>query len=169
MLVVSLNLLGITLESSLVGTYAKRLVSYYSSEEQVGKIKFVSTEEENYLEVMSMVSIDYDMPFENGVVSMNENKQIFVEGNGEVLVRCPYPSRVADIILDGTKHTVVLDCGFNINVSLIGLDNVGVKISNKLKKGDEIGIALASIIELKITHKNKPVEGLKVVDGRLCL
>lgn len=51
----------------------------------------------------------------------------------------------------------------------MGLDNVGVAVGNKVKKGDVVGICNASVIEASATYQNKPYTKYKVKDGKLSL
>lgn len=166
------NLCGLTLSSTNLSTYVKRIVASFSpNTESIGKIKFVTNDytEEDFLEVISMLDFSYQMPFKTGVATQNEDGKIFITSSNDIMVLCCYDSTVCDIQVENNKKTVTFDCGFKVKVKYIGLDNVGVKVGNKLKKGDVVGTSLASIIEIQVLYKDKPFNKIKVKDGKLSI
>ncbi|MBQ7579301.1 MAG: hypothetical protein IJT25_02075 [Clostridia bacterium] len=169
-LIVCFNLLNISLANSDIGTYAKKIINFYaSSNDDIGKIKYVDSQENGASMVFNFIDIDYCLPFKNGAVSQNDDGRIFVQGGSDVMVVCPYKSTVKEIVNENLKKTVVLDCGFSVNMLIINLDNVGVKVGAKLNKGDKIGVCFDSLLEIKVTFKGKLFDKIKVVDGKLSL
>ena len=169
-IVLTLNIFNLTLGGTNVGQFAKRIISAYYGGEQIGKIKYVDSSTDGGANmVFSFFNIDYMLPFKNGTAYQNENGQIFINGAGDCLVVCPYKSVVKEITNENLKKTVVLDCGFNVCMFLINLDNVGVKVGQSLNKGDKIGMCFDSIIEAKITYKGKVYDKIKIKDGKFSL
>jgi|GEM_PF-5791649 len=151
------------------GDSIKRVVASWQPSENIGKLKYVSTDLTNSVEVTELFDIDYCLPFENATLSEGENGRIIVNGNGEIVVRACYKSKVSDIGTIETKRTVTLDCGFGVKVVYYHLDNVGVVVKNKVNKGDSIGVANNSVIEIGFTFRNKPYTKVKVENGKLSL
>ena len=168
--ILSFNIFNLGVNLSGVSNFAKKIISSYAGGDQIGKIKYVdSTSGENTSMVFSFFDIDYMLPFKNGAVSQTEDGRIFINGGSDCLVVCPYKSTVKEILNEGLKKTVVLDCGFSVNMFLINLDNVGVKVGQSLNKGDKIGLCFDSILETKITFRGKTYDKIRVVDGKLSL
>ena len=160
--------LGINLTS--LSSFAQKIISAYAGNDQIGKIKYVDNIDGDGTQmVFNFFDIDYMLPFKNGKIVKTDEGKFMVYGGNDCLVVCPYKSSVKEIINEGLKKTIVLDCGFSVNMFLIGLDNIGVKLGQKLNKGDKIGLCFDSILEAKITFKGKIYDKIKVVDGKISL
>lgn len=169
--VIFINLCGISIGTTNLSTYVKRIIaSWAPNNENIGKIKFVSNEnQDDFMEVISLLDFSFTMPFKAGVATQNEDGKIFINGNGDIMVVCCYNSTVNNIEIENAKKIVTFDCGYGIKVKYIGLDNVGVEVGNKLKKGDNVGTSLASMIEVQVYYKDKIFDKLKVKDGKISI
>lgn len=169
--VLFINLCGISIGTTNLSTYVKRIIaSWAPNTENIGKIKFVSNEnQDDFMEVISMIDVSFTMPFPAGVATQNEDGRIFINGNGDIMVVCCYNSTVSNIEIENTKKNVTFDCGFGIKVKYIGLDNVGVEVGNKLKKGDKVGTSMSSMIEVQVYYKDKIFDKIKVKNGKLSI
>lgn len=164
------NLCGLSVGGFSAASYVSRIVeSWAAGNENIGKIKFVSTDEDDIIGVTNMLDFSFSLPFKNGTIEKLENGNLRVSGGGDIVVYACYGSKVV-AVEDGEKgRDITFDCGFGIKVKYMGLDNVGVAVGNKVKKGDVVGICNASVIEASATYQNKPYTKYKVKDGKLSL
>ena len=148
----------------------KQIVSSWAPSENIGKLKFVSSEESGSEYAMSFFSIDYSLPFPNGTVTEgSEPGEFIVDGDGEVLVVAPYKSKVKEIGVSDNKRTITFDCGFSVKVVYLNLDNVGVNVSDSVKKGDGVGVANSSVVKVRVYFRDKLYTKIKLKDNKLSI
>lgn len=159
----------VSLIENSFGYSIKNIVASWSPNVDIGKLKFVDNQNGETSQVVSLFNIDYCLPFENSTLSEGENGSIKVYGNGECLVRACYNSKVVKIDNNETKRNITFDCGFNIKIVYSGLDNVGVKVNQNVKKGENIGVSNSSLITVSFLYKGNPYTKVKVENGKLSL
>ena len=147
----------------------KNIIASWSPNENIGKLKFVDNINGGASEVLSLFSVDYCLPFENVQLSQGENGSIIVSGNGDVIVRACYDSIVTSITDSNLKRNITFDCGYSIKIVYSGLDNVGVKANQRVKKGEEVGISNLSLITVTILYNDSVYDKIRVENGKLSL
>ena len=120
--ILSFNIFNLGINLTSISSFAQKIISSYAGNDQIGKIKYVDNIEGDGTQmVINFFDIDYMLPFKNGKVVKTEEGKFMVYGGNDCLVVCPYKSSVKDITNEGLKKTIVLDCGFSVNMFLIGL------------------------------------------------
>lgn len=159
----------VSVDDGKIASFFSRITSsWVAGNEDIGKIKFVTSED--IIEASgSMFEIKFSMPFAGGNLIQNEDGTIYAQGNGEVMVVCAYPSTVKSIEEIDGKRKVVFACGYGVTVVYYNLDNIGVKVGNKLKRDAAVGVCNDSLMRIEVLHKGKPIKNLKVKNGSLSL
>lgn len=151
-----------------MSSFLTRIVSsWVAGNGSIGKIKFVSND--NVEEAVNLFDIKFSVPFKNGTLTQNDDGTIVADGKGEVMVVCAYPSTVKKINDVDGKRTVTFDCGYGVTVTYYNLDNIGVKVGNRLKRDDAVGVCNDSVMKIEILHNGKKIKKLKVKNGTLSL
>lgn len=148
--------------------FAKRIVNSWMPNEDIGKLKYVSTDETGYGEVVSLFSIDYSLPFANGICFNGETDgEVIVNGNGDIVVLAPYKSTVESIVTDGVKKVVTFNCGYSVKVSYGNIDIVGVLEGERVIAGQAIGTSNESKVIVRVLFRGHPYTKFRVDNGRL--
>ncbi|MCR5553725.1 MAG: M23 family metallopeptidase [bacterium] len=147
----------------------KNIITSWSPNENIGKLKFVDNINGGASEVLSSFSVDYCLPFENAELCQGDNGSIVVSGNGDVIVRACYDAIVSLVNDSDLKRNITFDCSYSIKIVYSGLDNVGVKVNQQVKKGEEVGISNSSLITVTILYNDLVYDKIKVENGKLSL
>ncbi|MBO4570006.1 MAG: hypothetical protein J5689_02180 [Clostridia bacterium] len=147
----------------------KNIIASWSPSDNIGKLKFVDNINSGASEVLSLFSVDYCLPFENAKLEQGDSGNIVISGNGDVIVKACYDSIVDSITDFDLKRNITFDCGYSIKIIYSGLDNVGVKVNQRVKKGDEVGISNSSLITVTILYNDQVYDKIKIENGKLSL
>ncbi len=160
------NILGIFLPDIGIQEEITRVTASWTPNiSDVGKLKFVNGQESE-VEVLGSVS-EFAMPFDNVYVTEVSDGTFDVNGLGGIVVKSCFDGKVEKVdIVDG-KRNVTIQHKKVIKSVYEGLDTVGVKVGDLVKKNTPIGISDTSEIILKIYFKNKLVTGLSFKDGEM--
>ena len=165
MCVLSLGVMGVSLSSLNISAEVKNITSTWSPNvSDLGKLKYVTSEGEGELEVLSSVS-EMAMPFENSYTIEVSSGVFMVDGLGSVVVKSCMDGKVTKVEGDGALKSIQITHGKGLVSVYELLDTVGVKVGDGVKKNQAIGISMSSSIKLKILFNNKIVAGLTVKDG----
>lgn len=165
MCVLSLGVMGVSLSSLNISAEVKNITSTWSPNiSDLGKLKYVTSEGEGELEVLSSVS-EMAMPFENSYTIEVGSGVFMVDGLGSVVVKSCMDGKVTKVEGDGALKSIQIAHGKGLVSVYELLDTVGVKVGDGVKKNQAIGISMSSSIKLKILFNNKIVAGLTVKDG----
>ena len=133
-----------------------------------GKIKFVGTDLNEFdSEAYSCVEA-LDIPF-SACVSTKFGDQFLLTSPSEILVKCAMDGVVTSVTTDEKtfKKSVVVMHKYDIKTEYYMLDNLSVKVGDKVTKNTPLGVASSCQIGFKITYKNSIVKGLEIVNGEL--
>ena len=165
MCVLSLGVMGVSLSSLNISAEVKNITSTWSPNiSDLGKLKYVTSEGEGELEVLSSVS-EMAMPFENSYTIEVSSGVFMIDGLGSVVVKSCMDGKVTKVEGDGALKSIQIAHGKGLVSVYELLDTVGVKVGDGVKKNQAIGISMSSSIKLKILFNNKIVAGLTVKDG----
>lgn len=158
---------GIGLSSLNLSREIKSITASWSPNiADLGKLKFVNNDEVGYTQTLASID-EMRMPFENNFVEEVSSGVFLVNGLGGVVVKSCLDGKVSKVDEnDGTKTVTLLHGKSLVSVYEL-LDNVGVKVGDKIEKNTPLGVSYSSVIRLKLLYKNKVLAGLEVKDGVL--
>lgn len=166
-LMLSINILGISFPGIGIKDEITRVTASWTPNlSDIGKLKFVNSHEESEIEVLGNVN-EFAMPFDNVCVKEISAGTFDVNGLGGLVVKSCFDGKVSKVeVVDG-KRTVTIQHKKVLKSVYEGLDVVGVKEGDAVKKNTPIGISEASEIILKVYFKNKLITGLTFQDGEI--
>ena len=164
------SLFMFTASSSEMGMHVRQVAQKLFEPRDLGKIKFASGElheEETDSEAMSMIA-SFGLPFVF-CVSKNLGEVFLVTSAGEITVKCALGGVVEKIETNNSSFlkTVTVNHGAGLKTIYSMLDNVAVKVGDKVEQNTILGISLNGEIGFVVNFKNKIVKGLEIVDGQL--
>ena len=165
--VLSLNILGLSYDGFGISQQIRRLTASWTPNlTDLGKLKFVNTDEEYDIEVFSEIE-DFSMPFENVFVTETSAGEFNVNGLGSMVVKCCFDGKVEKVDFIDGKKSVTIQHKRGLKSVYEKLDNVGVKVGDAVKKNSAIGISESSSIMFKIYFRNKLLTGLSFENGEM--
>lgn len=168
LLIITSGIFGFSLTNLGLCEEVKNITASWSpSVPDLGKLKFV--DKQNYLtdqEVSANISA-MEMPFENTFVEQTSTGEFIVNGLGGLIVKSCLGGKVNNIAQNGSYKKVTVSHGKGLISIYDMLDNVTVKLGDKIEKNTPLGISLTSKIKLTVLFKDKLIAGLTVVDGEM--
>ena len=159
------NIMGISLQGLGISNEIRRLTSSWTPNlTDIGKLKFVNSDNEFDEMVVSEIE-EFAMPFENVFVTEVSAGEFNVSGLGGMVVKCCFDGKVEKIENENGKRKVTISHKRGLKSVYEGLDNIGVKEGDTVKKNSAIGISETSQITFKIYFRNKLITGLTFKDG----
>ena len=161
------NVMGVSFQSLGLSSEIKRLTASWTPNlTDIGKLKFVNTDSEFDAMVISEIE-DFCLPFENVFVTETSAGEFNVKGLGSMVVKSCFDGKVEKIEVVDDKRKVTVQHKRGLKSVYEGLDNVGVKEGDLVKKNTAIGISESSEIVFKIYFRSKLITGLTFKDGEM--
>lgn len=153
--------------NNTINTQLLKVVEKVFTPKDFGKIKFVDTLGDFDKEAYAVLE-GFSIPF-SACLSTQVGETFLLNSPSEITVKCAGSGVVESIKTDEKtlKKSVTIRHKYDLKTEYYLLDNVGVKVGDKVEKNTILGLSFSMNVGFKITYKNSIVKGLEIVDGNL--